>query len=170
MESGVAKTKNYYDGIARGYSELYHKEQEKKISLAKNFFPFSGDGLDLGSGDGVLNQFLESQVNLVSVDLSFELLKLNSNTNKINASILSLPFKQNSFDFIFSFTVIQDVPNIESSIEEISRILKPKGKLFLSFLKMSSKKDSILHSLKKKFLFLKQIKEEKDIIIIAQKK
>ena len=162
------KTKNYYDGIAKGYRELYHEEQIQKISLVSHLLPTCGRVLDLGSGDGVLNQFLEN-CEITSLDLSKELLALNSNPNKVQGSATEIPFEDNSFNYVLSFSMLQDIENYEKAIEEIKRVLKPNGKAILSFIKFSQKKERIIAKLKKKFEIKEEIEEEKDLIFLLHK-
>jgi ubiquinone/menaquinone biosynthesis C-methylase UbiE len=110
------QTKNYYNGIAKGYPELYHEEQQDKIKLIQTYLPNQGSLLDLGAGAGVLNTFLQPSLSLVtSFDLSQALLDLNSNKeeNKIQGDICNLPFEGQCYDTICSFTVIQDIYDIE---------------------------------------------------------
>jgi len=139
MTKNESSTSAYYDGISKGYKALYHEEQKQKIEIIKHHLPKQGILLDLGGGDGVLNQFLPKEVSLISLDLSFNLLKVNSNKTKIQASAQNLPLKNNSVDFISSFTVFQDIPNPIEALKEAKRILKPNGTFILSFLKMAIK-------------------------------
>lgn len=169
MNKKESKTLNYYDGIAKGYKTLYHEEQIKKINQIKQHLPEKGNILDLGSGDGVLNQFLSKNVHLISLDLSFKLLKLNPNKNKILASILNLPIKSSSIDFISSFTVFQDLPNPTKAIEETHRVLKQDGTLILSFLNMSQNVPILIEQINKNFQIIKQINDEKDYIFVLKK-
>lgn len=162
-------TLNYYDGIAKGYKNLYHEEQIQKIKNIINFLPKNGTILDLGSGDGVLNQFIDKKVKIISFDLSFELLKLNKNKNKIQGSIQNLPFKDKSFEYISSFTALQDIPNPKEAIEETKRILKEDGAFILSFLHIAKDINILLEEIKKNFKIIKEIKEEKDWIFILEK-
>jgi ubiquinone/menaquinone biosynthesis C-methylase UbiE len=164
-----SSTLNYYNGIAKGYKNLYHEEQINKINKIKDFLPKKGILLDLGSGDGVLNQFLSKKVNIISFDLSFELLKLNSNKNKIQGSILDLPFKNESLDYISSFTVFQDLPNPSKAINEAKKILKKGGIFILSFLHISRNIDILIKEINKNFEIIKEIKEEKDYIFVLKK-
>lgn len=165
MVKSLEATKNYYNGIAKGYSELYHKEQQEKIELVSEFLPEKGLVLDCGSGDGVLNQYLEDCF-VVSCDLSLELLKLNSNNHKINCSITSLPFKDNSFDIVCSFTVIQDIEQMDDVAGEINRVLKNKGKLIVTFLKIAKKAEKIEELFDEKFRLIEKRESEKDILLI----
>ena len=169
MDKKILNTLNYYDGIAKGYLELYHDEQIKKIKNIVNYLPKNGMILDLGCADGVINQFISNEVKLISVDLSFELLKLNTNNLKLNASILHLPLKSEKFDFVVSFTVFQDLPSIKISVEEVYRIMKNDAILIISFLHMSSKVDELIYHLEKNFKLLDKIKETKDHILVLKK-
>lgn len=169
MSKSIVDTKNYYDGISKGYKDLYHEEQKKKISnIIEDLNNLTGITLDLGSGDGVLNDYIENS--LISLDLSLELLKLNENNSKLNATITKLPIKDSKIDNIVSLTVIQDVEDTKSIVNEIHRILKKNGTLIISFLKVSSKKELILNEIQNKFNIEKSIEEEKDIILVCKKK
>lgn len=160
-------TKNYYDGIAKGYSNLYHEEQICKISLIKEYIPQTGLTLDLGSGDGVINQFiLKSQI--ISLDLSYELLKLNKNKTKILASAQNLPFKNNTFDYIISFTMLQDIPQPIKVLEEVKRVAKKNATIILSFLKLSSKSEEIIYYIRNNYEIIKELEEMKDHIFVLK--
>lgn len=169
MENPIEKTKVYYDAISKGYKDLYHEEQILKINKFKQYIPQNEIILDLGAGDGVLNQFIENPSNLLSLDLSFNMLKNNKNKNKIQASITNLPLKNNSIPNIICLTAIQDIENTKEAISEINRILKSKGTLILSFLKTSQKKENIINELNIYFNIKEQLEEIKDVILILKK-
>ena len=171
VEKTIEDTKNYYDGIARGYGQLYHGEQIKKIKLILEDIPSDGNILDLGSGDGVLNQFVNNRVELFSFDLSEELLKLNPNSekNKFQGSISKLPFENERFDCVCSFTVFQDLANLNKCLDESFRVLKKEGKFILTFLKMSKNKKIIENYILTNYKIDKKVEEEKDMIYILKK-
>lgn len=162
------KTMNYYDGISKGYKELYHNEQELKIKNIIDFLPKKGKILDLGSGDGVLNKYLNKDVDLISFDLSQELLNLNNNKNKVQGSVENLPFNDKEFDYIISLTMVQDVQNIKKAISEINRVINSDSTLIISFLKMSSKREEIVREIEKYFNIEEEIEEIKDLILICK--
>jgi len=168
----IESTKNYYDGISKGYSELYHNEQKEKIKTIKNHIPLKGKLLDLGCGDGVLNSFLKSSILLYSFDLSEELLLLNPNKNnyKFQGSATNLPFKNEYFNTISSFTMLQDIENKIKVLKEIKRTLKKEGVLILSFLKQCQNKENIYSYLEKKFEIIEKKELNIDEIIICKKK
>ncbi len=47
------------------------------------------------------------------------------------ASVLDLPFEDNTFDFVWSAGVIHHTSNFDKALSELVRVLKPQGKLFL---------------------------------------
>jgi ubiquinone/menaquinone biosynthesis C-methylase UbiE len=55
-----------------------------------------------------------------------------TNADFVQASVLSLPFPKNTFDYIVCSGVIHHTPAPYEGFEELSRVLKPGGKLFFS--------------------------------------
>ncbi len=49
-----------------------------------------------------------------------------------NESITKLTFEKNAFDYILNFDVLEHVPDVNSALTEIYRVLKPRGTLLLS--------------------------------------
>lgn len=48
------------------------------------------------------------------------------------ASVLSIPFPDQTFDYVISSGVIHHTPNPKKAFNELTRVLKPGGKIFLS--------------------------------------
>jgi SAM-dependent methyltransferase len=68
------------------------------------------------------------------------------------ASVTDIPFQNDTFDLVFSFDVIQQLPadRNESAIREMHRIVKPGGSLFIrvaAFEWLRSSHDEELHTL-----------------------
>lgn len=163
------ETINYYNTIAKGYDKLYKKEQIKKIKLLKPYFSEEGKILDLGAGTGILNSYLNKEIILYSLDISKEMLNLNSNekSRKIVINEIEIPFPTNFFDEIISFTMLQDSLNPIWILKEIKRVLKKDKNLILSFLKINNKED-IINFIKKNFEIVYDTKEEKDYLYILK--
>lgn len=62
------------------------------------------------------------------VRMRFDLKGLEYETLE-RASVLSLPFEDNSFDVVYSHGVLHHVPEIRQASAEIARVLKPEGEL-----------------------------------------
>jgi SAM-dependent methyltransferase len=165
-------SKIYYNSIAKGYSELYHLEQENKIEKIKKFLNLKNKKiLDLGSGDGVLNKFIDLENNkLFSIDISEKLLNLNSNEKKkkfcLDIEEEKFPFENDFFDLIISISVFQDLNNFENVINEIKRVLKHNSMIIISLIKVSKKLNLVEKMLNENFNLVKKIDDEIDIIFI----
>jgi ubiquinone/menaquinone biosynthesis C-methylase UbiE len=98
--------------------------------------------LDIGCGSGrflnKLNAQYKTQRN-IGADISLRQLKFNlSNNPHGNLYCLvdaeALPFKDSCFDYIFCFDTFEHLPNPGACIKDISRVLKPQGKILLCML------------------------------------
>lgn len=80
---------------------------------------------------------LETVANVVSVDISTAVdanaLNCHQSDNHLilQADVSSLPFKENSFDYVCCLGVIQHTPNPENTIESLLRVLKPNDRLVI---------------------------------------
>jgi len=87
--------------------------------------------LDAGCGNGSIASYLQSKnYNLHTCDISAKSQKFIKNFSQ--ASIDNLPYKDNSFDLIYSFSVIHHLDNPQNAIIELKRVLKPNGILITS--------------------------------------
>ena len=110
--------------------------------------------LDVGGGIGIISSEMPKTNDVVNLDLNFKDLMTCVHTSQdvkcICASMINIPFSDDSFDVVISSSVLQyakleDIeskqtkqinnvqayPSVEKSIKEIHRILKPNGLLFL---------------------------------------
>lgn len=91
------------------------------------------NGLEIGAGDGfqsrILVKYCES---LTCTEYNKERLdfKLQDEFKCLKCEICdaeNLPFKDNSFDFIFSSNVLEHIPNKKKCLSELNRVLKKDG-------------------------------------------
>ncbi|MBU4204643.1 class I SAM-dependent methyltransferase [Patescibacteria group bacterium] len=97
--------------------------------------------LDIGCGTGhYLEQLINYGFNVTGIEPSEKMRKhAESKLPKgtvVNGSVLNLPFKDNSFDFIFAIEVFRYLNNEDNlcGFKEILRVLKPGGLFFGTFL------------------------------------
>ena len=101
--------------------------------------------LEVGCGMGSVSQLMALYgANVTAIDLTsravqntkkrFEILKQRypslenlKKTRILEANAESLPFEENSFDFVISWGVIHHSPNTQRCLNEISRVLKKGG-------------------------------------------
>jgi 2-polyprenyl-3-methyl-5-hydroxy-6-metoxy-1,4-benzoquinol methylase len=92
--------------------------------------------LDIASGEGYGTHALALKPNdVIGIDISQEAVshaikKYNLDFRVGNAE--SIPLPSNSMDAVVSYETIEHVPNPRDFINEVARVLKPGGKLFIS--------------------------------------
>lgn len=93
--------------------------------------------LDAGCGEGVVTEYLaKKKFKIIGIDKSFEKVKEAFRNCRKNiflvADINDLPFKENTFDVVFSLDVLEYVNDTKRVFKEFSHTLKPRGKLIIS--------------------------------------
>lgn len=100
----------------------------KKYQIRKNHYL-----LELGCGRGeFLREFLNCGIKTKGLDQTDAALRLNPTEAVDVHDILKnkkLPYENNTFDFVFSKSVIEHFYDSEFIFNEINRILKPGGKI-----------------------------------------
>ena len=97
-------------------------------------------GIEVGSGCGFDSYIMAKSnpsVQLISMDMSDGIYKTREmtsglgNVRTIQGSALEIPFKNNVFDFAYSFGVLHHTSNPEQGLCEIARVLKNGSPAFL---------------------------------------
>jgi ubiquinone/menaquinone biosynthesis C-methylase UbiE len=143
------KTQSFYDRIADVHNFAlklngYRRSVAKYLrSLDLELGPDSVV-LDAGSGTGIVTMSLLDSgfkpKTVVALDLSFNSLRLSreqfekkkkySPVEVVHGNIITLPFAANTFDMVMTCGVLEYV-NLDDGLRELSRVLKPNGKLVL---------------------------------------
>ena len=168
----AAHVANLYDLSADIYNRRYKKIQEEKIKIVTKYRSNlrSKLVLDCGCGSGLLLPFLDKKTRYFGIDTSHEMLKqCPKKNNMIRSDVTNLPFFDDTFDEVFCITVLQNIDNNNQALCELKRVLKNKGRLFISILRKRYNKDDLspLSELK----MIKTIDDEKieDIMFIFEK-
>lgn len=126
------RAKELYDKTAKIYNPRYKTVQFEKYRMALSDQLLDGDILDLGSGTGLLSEFLGKKVHQVDVSKGMLLL---SRGRRVQADIENLPFKSDRFDYVLSFSALMNAEHPEAVIKEVKRVLKPSGTFIVTYLK-----------------------------------
>lgn len=100
---------------------------------------YAGTVLDNGCGRGLYTRALLGKSDRIeAIDLNQENINClkrrfaNGMIRFQRASSTALPFEDNIFDLVLHTEVLEHIENDESAVREISRVLKPGGRLILS--------------------------------------
>ena len=133
-----------YDASSEMYEGLYGEEQQAKYSKALENINLNGRMvLDVGCGSGLFFEKVAGKAEMVvGIDVSLRLLlkakeqtKIYGNTHVLLADADHLPFKKGSFDLVFSFTVLQNMPKPKETLLEIKRVVRVEGRVVVSGLR-----------------------------------
>ncbi|MCK4348273.1 MAG: class I SAM-dependent methyltransferase [Thermoplasmatales archaeon] len=116
------------------------KHAEYVVNRAQKLLKFielkeKQDFLEVGCGNGAVSKYIAKKYHLtvtgVDVDPEqIEFAKKNTNTPNLHfleADATHLAFEDNSFDIVLSFGVMHHISNWLDAMEEIKRVLRPKG-------------------------------------------
>jgi ubiquinone/menaquinone biosynthesis C-methylase UbiE len=121
------------------FSRIYSSGLQKYINRL-NAIGFNQPGNYLDAGCGFGQWSLSASLffgNVTGIDVSKERIeaakKLAKNYNNVRflqGTICKLPFDDETFDYVFSYSVIY-YTNVDKAIKELVRVLKPGGKIYI---------------------------------------
>jgi len=123
----------------KGYSIVFKPRDAKfKHVIGKLKFIKNQKVLDVGSGDGVfLDRLVKTfKVKGTGVDISeASIRRAKKDSLKsikfLKSSAAKLPFKDGYFDTVLSFDTLEHIKDQKTAVEEMVRVLKPKGTLVI---------------------------------------
>jgi len=165
---------NKYNVTSEFYDRRYVKIQQDKFSLIlKDNSVYEKLILDAGCGTGLLfgvidNSFEKSNnidFHYVGVDISINMLKrfhskLNQkvkNVNLILTDLENLPFREDKFTLLFSFTSLQNLPDVIEGLKESFRVVKDGADVNFSILRKKLNKERLKVLLKPLIKYMKII-------------
>lgn len=139
---GKRKVMHAYDVTAEIYDERYREEQHRKYKKALEWVSvLDVFVLDVGCGSGLFLSEVSSKAKIVvGVDVSHKLLLKAKNCTGANVHVVQadadhLPFCENIFDVVASFTVLQNMPKPTKTLQEMKRVTALGGKIAVTGLK-----------------------------------
>lgn len=135
METQNTESRNNFSKVVRAYAKYRRDYIVKVYDCIYSFCPDPDSTvLDVGCGTGFVTNHLASRYQYVTgVDISQEMLSVARESAPINVSFVlapaeKLPFDDNSFDLVTAGAAYHWF-DYDKAGKEISRVLKPKGKL-----------------------------------------
>lgn len=142
MEHLEENHKRYLERVNFYRSFGYDLEKERDFILDKSL-PISGEILEIGTGKGHFALALAKRgFNFISIDISAqeqEIARLNIKYYGLEKNAIfkienaeHLSFRDQGFDVIFSINVFHHLEKPSTVLDEITRLLRPVGKVVLS--------------------------------------
>ncbi len=133
-------TIEYYDDFSSWYENErkhgYHAMLDRLELEVIRPFAVGGDVLEVGAGTGLILEGLgDAPKTKIGLDISPGMLKkaVERGFNVVQGSATDLPFESERFDLAYSFKVLAHIPDIEKTLAEMSRVLRPGGTLVAEF-------------------------------------
>jgi len=127
IKGDFSKAASVYDA----HSALQKIVREDALILAREYFADGAKILDLGCGTATL---ASENWDVIGADIAIGMCEVarKKNAKIINAAADALPFKNKSFDGVFSSLMLQWVEKPEAVFAEVLRVLKPEGVAVIS--------------------------------------
>lgn len=130
----ISSVSNFYSSNA----EVFSKTRNFPWPTTKLFLDSletNSSVLDIGCGNG-RNIFYRNNIKMTGLELSKELCDIVKKRGGLvfNGNMINLPFKDSSFDYIICVAVYHHLDNNKDrkkSLEEMYRVLKDNGKIFI---------------------------------------
>jgi len=171
-----------YNQSALAYDAQYDNEQEAKVRVLMQSLSLNPSSvvLDAGCGTGLLFRHLAGSVKfIVGTDISKGLLQKASmkaqsyrNIALIQADADNVPFPDEAFDAVFAVTLLQNMPNPKTTLDEFKRVSKRSAPIAATGLRKKFSQDSFVKLLEQVDLRVKALKldeENRDYVCICTK-
>lgn len=141
LKNSFLDNKTYYDNFSENYEngreQGYHKMlDDLESSIVLQYTKKHHTILEVGCGTGlILKRVAPFVAKSVGIDISEGMLEKarEKGLDVFCCSADSMPFSNDTFDVVYSFKVLPHIENIEDTLKEISRVLKPNGVAVLEF-------------------------------------
>jgi SAM-dependent methyltransferase len=115
-----------YASAAKAWNDANHPEEDLK-EFAAQYHLENKRVLEVGSGAGYMQDVVQDYTGL---DISPSA-RRHYHKPFVAASATDMPFQEGAFDAIWIINVLEHIPNPESALREMRRVLKPGGLLYL---------------------------------------
>ncbi|MBD3209186.1 class I SAM-dependent methyltransferase [Candidatus Woesearchaeota archaeon] len=166
----------YYDEFAPGYDELHRAEQERKLGriivLAQGQTLLEGAVLDVGCGTGFGLDLVAAALRrpCTGIEPSTGMRKQYRGEQEIiQGRAEALPFPGETFAAGVSVTSVQNFADPAQGLQELWRVVKKGGFVFVSCLKQSNALKTVVGVLGDLFTVLSVEEDRHDLIFVCKK-
>lgn len=135
-------SKNYFDDVANQWDTMrqdFFSEDVREAALAKADIKVGQIAADIGAGSGFITEaLLKAKLKVIAIDQSAEMLAVMREKfpdaaidYRVGGSE-ALPIEDKTVDYAFANMVLHHVEDPALAIREMTRILKPNGKLIIT--------------------------------------
>ncbi|MEM3325513.1 MAG: methyltransferase domain-containing protein [Thermoplasmata archaeon] len=151
---------NIFDRNFKEYEIWFEKNWiifENEVNLLKSFIKNKKIGIEIGVGTGRFAQILGTKF---GIDISLNMLRIAKmrGIEVLLAFGEKIPFKDETFDYATLIVTICFLNDPKKVLNEINRIIKKDGKLYLAFIESESKYGKYYEKLKENNVFYKEAK------------
>lgn len=130
------RIKSSFNQSIEDFSETIDLKDGRIEEIVSFFQDLNGKKIiDIGCGKGRFIKALKSlfpKAKFYGIDISEKMIKFTpSDTCVTLGSILNIPYPDEFFDFVYCVETLEHAIRLEKAIEEMSRILKPGGKMVI---------------------------------------
>jgi ubiquinone/menaquinone biosynthesis C-methylase UbiE len=108
-----------------------------EIEAVREHIPKQGRGIEIGVGSGLFAKPLRIHIGL-EPSVKMRSIAVKRGVNVVDGTAENLPFMDDFYDFALMVTTICFVDDVEKSIHEAKRIIKPGGKLIIGLIDKNS--------------------------------
>ena len=135
----MAKTKPF-DEYFEDYEKWFDFNKyayQSEINAIHHFIPEEGKGIEIGIGSGLFAKPL-GMTNGIEPSPQMRLIAEERGLNVYDGIAENVPLEDKTFDYALFVTTICFVDDIDKSLKEIMRILKPEGRIIIGFVDKNS--------------------------------
>lgn len=123
----------FYDPLYFEFKNHLYNYQLRKEKIMARVNRADRRILELGCG---ISPIMPSSANVIYLDLSFQAIRtlkdLQGEGGYLTASASEIPIRSNEVDVVICSEVLEHLPDDESALQEIWRVMKPGGELFIT--------------------------------------
>jgi len=135
--------KKYFNKVANKWDsmrQVFYSDSIRKKAMIVSGVNIGDTAADIGAGTGFMSEvLLDNHIKVVAVDHSEEMISVlkqkfgqNTRIKFILANAEQMNISNNSVDYVFANMYLHHTEDPESAIKEMSRILKPGGKMIIT--------------------------------------